>query len=431
MQIRINGIKLIAASEVLLIFYLCLPITISLLNSLLIRLLMLFAAVLFIAGLAMMNKWKTLIEFFVLFSLTLLFWNVVWRRQYDSIAYIYYCFASLSFAFGSVVIYNSEDTELVRRLFILMTAIFTITAVTTILGLNIYPLAARELARGSTYDTSLDFDVYKAKYRRMNIAGWSQIYGMLFAVPCNCLMWKKTRKIVYLIFMIVIEVAIFASQITFAVLLSLAFIFAIFAIGENSSKQVVVILVLLVLLSVVYLNLNTILIAVINMSGDIGADFLKIKLEDLRQLLVFRNSVGDASARSELYRDSFGAFLNSPIFGAIFNRDVADNVIGRHSELLDILGGIGLLGLGGIVFSITKYVHFLKKVEIGVKKKLAVIFMGFIVLAILNPVLNSPQIFAVAFLYPVLCAKMIGYKKAERASTIMKVRVGRIGNGNS
>ena len=165
MHNKITGERLIAASEALLILYQCLPITISLLNSFLIRGLVLVAAMLFISGLLLLNKWRYLSEFILLFLLTVLFWNTAWRQTSDSLSYVYYCFASLSFAFGGAVTYQHARYYTVRRLFILLTAVYLITAITSIVGLRIYPLAAREMARGSTYDTSLNFETYKTIYR--------------------------------------------------------------------------------------------------------------------------------------------------------------------------------------------------------------------------------------------------------------------------
>lgn len=421
MRIRINGENLIVASEMLLVLYLCLPITISLLNSLVIRGLVFFAAIFFILGLVLLNKWKYLLEFLALFLLTLLFWTIVWRRQYDSVSYIYFCFASLSFAFGSVVMYQSNNSELIRKLFILLTAIFTITAITTIIGLNEYPLAAREMARGSTYDTNLNFEVYKTIYRRMNIAGWSHIYGMLFAVPCSCLMWKKTRNKIYILILAIIEISIIMSQITFAVLLSLILIFAVIAIGENNTKTLCIMFFSLFLIGIISVNLDSVLTNIINSADDSGFSFLTANLDALRKLLVYKQVAGDAIVRSGLYKNSFDAFLDSPIVGAIFDRNVAENVIGRHSELLDILGGLGSIGLIGIILSIYGYFRFLKQVGSSIRKELIVIFLGFIALSLLNPVLNSPQVFVGAFLYAILCAKMCETGEEEKMS-IFKIR---------
>ena len=414
MHNKITGERLIAASEALLILYQCLPITISLLNSFLIRGLVLVAAVLFISGLLLLNKWRYLFEFVSLFLLTLLFWNTVWRQTSDSSSYVYYCFASLSFAFGGAVIYQHARHYTVRRLFLLLTAVYLITAITSTIGLRIYPLAAREMARGSTYDTSLDFETYKTIYRRMNIAGWGQIYGMLFVIPCCLLLWKRKRNALYLILLAFVELAIVFSQITFAVILSVLFICAFYLIGrENSFKAVLIVFFAAIVFAVVLLNLNGVLTFAIDLSDKIGFSFLTDKLGDLRQLLVNNQVIGDASSRGELYAASLRSFTQSPLYGLIFDSNVTPDKIGRHSELFDLLGALGMIGAAGILYSVVSYIRFIWSTGKGCRKELLIIFFGFLALFMLNPVFNSPPIFVGAFLYPVLCVKMCLVKDTE------------------
>jgi len=406
MRIRIKGENFIAMSEVLLVLYLCLPITISLLNSMLIRILVFSAALLFLLGMMLKNAWRNLIEFTLLFSVTLLLWYVVWRHQLDSLSYIYYCFASLSFVYGGVVIYNSKDLKLARKLFTFITVVYTVTAITTIRGLAIYPLAAREMARGSSYDQSLDFDAYKEIYRRMNIAGWSQIYGMLFQIPGLCILWKKTKKLHWLGMALLMVMAIIMAQITFAAILGLAFLVGILIIGKDNAKTIIFLMLGFVVAVFVLIDLDNILGLIIDASENIGFDFLRVKLNDMRQLLINKKAVGDAGSRFDLYMTSIKSFFDSPIVGQIFNNNVTQDIVGRHSEVFDLVAATGLIGVIFVVHSISRYVGFIRSNRTEFKKELMIAFIGFVVVAAINPVFSSPQIFLSMFVYTLLSIKL-------------------------
>lgn len=406
MKIKINGEKLIAISEVLLILYLCLPITLSLLNSIAIRVLVFLASIFFLLGLVLLNRWKFILEFMALFFLTFLFWLIVWRPVLDSFAYIYYCFASLSFVFGGIVLYQSEDVNLIRKLFFILTLVYFITAFTTIIGLSKYPLAVREMGRGSTYDTRLDFEVYKTIYRSMNIAGWGQIYGMLFVIPSCMMLWKRIKRPFYLFLLAVVELSIIFSQLTFATVLSFVFIFGMCVIGEKKIKSILVSLFSLLIISLALINLEACLTWVINIFDEYRLDFLTNKLNDLKHLLLYKQAVGNVSSRGEVYRISIESFFQSPVVGQLLNNNVTQNDIGRHSDFWDILGALGLVGISGIYFAVVGYFRFIRKIGSDFRKELIVIYLGFLILFILNPVISSPPIFISVFLYSILSIKM-------------------------
>ena len=173
-----------------------------------------------------------------LFLFAFLFWYKTWITQLDTLAYVFYCFASLIFVFGGIALYSSNNESMLKRLFIFITIIYFVTSITTIAGLNVYPLAVREFARGSTYDTSLDFNLRKNIYRRMNIASWSQIYGMLFAIPTSLFVWKKKKKIFFLALCVSLCLMLAFSQITFAVLMAALLIAGILIFRETRVKTI-------------------------------------------------------------------------------------------------------------------------------------------------------------------------------------------------
>ena len=60
------------------------------------------------------------------------------------------------------------------------------------------------------------------------------------------------------------------------------------------------------------------------------------------------------------------------------------------------------------------YYGFLRRIEKDIRRDLIIIFIGFIGLFVFNPVFNSPQIFAGAFLYPLLASKSYFHEEKER-----------------
>lgn len=424
-RIKLEGEAFIAVSMYLLVFYLCLPISMIYLNSFLIYVIAFLSAICFIVGLILLNKCVHLICFLIIFAFTFLYWQITWSVQLGTFSYVYYCFASLSFIFGGMVLHSSYNNARLRHLFFYITIIFFVTAITSIIGLSVYPLAARELARGSTYDTSLDFTTYKNIYRTMNIASWSQIYGMLFGIPVSIMVWKKKRNLFFLAMCVSLLAAIVASQITFAVILAFVLIVGVFVSRDNNIKTLILIWILLITILILMLYLDYFLSFIVNISENMGFDFLTTKLDDLRVLLLDGNAIGDAASRGELYQRSIMTFSKNPLFGLLTIGKASLDNVGFHSEFLDLLATLGLVGLIVLILSVGGYLRFLKKINNNTRRDLLIIFIGFILLFILNPVLNSPQIFVGAFLYPLLASKycfMIGENKEKKRKFIITVR---------
>lgn len=418
MKIRLDGEVFIAASIVLLLFYQCVPISLAYLSSLMIRTIVLVSSALFLLGMVMLNRWSHLLSFLILFALMCLYWRFTWSIKLETLAYVYYCFAGLVFLFGGLVLYNSTNEALVRRLFLLITVIFLVTSITTIIGLNIYPLAARELGRPTSYDPTVDAETYRKVYRSINIAGWGQVYGMLFGIPVSIMVWKRRRKPLFLVLCILLSVLMVLSQLTFAVLLATGFIVASLMI-TSKKKRTIAVWILFFVAAVIFLtNMDYFLTLVVNWSKEAGFRFLTLKLNDLRTLLVDQNAVGDASERSELYGRSIETFLNDPLFGLLLTGQADPTQLSFHSEFLDIAGGLGIIGLSAVIISFVRYFSFIKKIGNETKKYLIIIFAGFIILFILNPVFHSPPILAGAFLYPLLASKYCSF--ADTTDTELK-----------
>lgn len=405
MRIRITGEALIYWSVILFSVYFCIPIAINLLNSLGIRVITFIAAGLFVAGMVLCREWKRLLYFGFLFFFAFLFWMLVWSKGMGA-PYLLDAYAALSFVFGGMVLYERGDRKRLKLLLYYIAILYAVTALTTIIGLQKYPLATRELGRATPYDLSQDFGVLKTTYHRMNIAGWSQVYGMCYAVPLFLMIWKRTKNILFFILAILIGLMIIYSQLTFGVLLTIA-LFAGVLITINRKKTIILWCGILVcLLIIVLLNVEVLLNWAVGLSADFGFTMLTNKLGDLQQLIVNKEALGDAGARFSVYGASFTSFVESPFAGLILNKNANPYSIGGHSDFFDILAALGISGLVIMFSSFFSYFKYLCRIGGKCKKDLLVILLGFIGLFVFNPVLHSPQVFLSTFVLPLAAYKV-------------------------
>ena len=410
---RWNGECFIAVSIVLLVFYLCLPISMAFMTSVAIRILVVLATASFLIGIIMLQRWRYLVVIIILFAFMFLYWRITWSIKLDGFYYVYYCFAGLVFVFSGLILYKSNNRDLINRLFIYITIVFVVTAVTSIIGLSIYPLAARELGRPTSYN-NMDASTYTTLYRTMNIAGWGQVYGLLFGIPATFMVWKNTKKPTFLVFCILLLIMLALSQLTYGVLLAVAFLIISLIINVKKKSMIVVLLAVFIAVLVILANLNSILTYVVKLYDNAGLGFLSTKLSDFKTLIINQTAVGDASARVGLYSRSIHTFINNPLFGLIFYGKADPSLISFHSEFLDILGALGLVGLIIVAVSVFHYFRFLVTLKNNTTKMLVLILIGFIVLFIINPVFHSPQIFAGAFLYPLLASRYCCLKEENQ-----------------
>ncbi len=76
------------------------------------------------------------------------------------------------------------------------------------------------------------------------------------------------------------------------------------------------------------------------------------------EYLLGKGTSGDMAAREDLYLTSWLAFCDSPLLGKLVNSSAT---LGGHSEILDILGGTGIIGFSLFLFCLAFYVKKIKK----------------------------------------------------------------------
>ncbi len=396
LNFAITGEQLANNSMILIILIICFPLT-MVLPSIIRMPLQILAILLFVFGLVLLRSYKSILVLFVLFTCSYLYYIGAWEEMMEGTTFLYNSLCCWLIAiYAGLCISGIINNN--KKVFWLVVILTLLTAITTILGLLQYPLAVRELGRGSSY-TGTDI---KYIYRSRNIASWSQVYGMVFLQGPFAYYYKKTKNKVVLATIIVTEICILSSQLTFGILLSLV-ILALVITNIKSNKYYLIVCLAGLVAFLIILNREIILLWFINLSDKFGLEMLTPKLRDLYTLVVFKVATGDADARFDLYTKSLSGFSKFPM-GLFWNRDVqAINYIGYHSEFFDLLGGLGLMGVFLVIFCYLLWIHRIKKVKDAYMRRfVAYMFLMFILIFFLNPVFYSPQIWVGAFALPAL-----------------------------
>ena len=226
------------------------------------------------------------------------------------------------------------DNRIIRIFFIFLLVCYAITAVTSIIGLSVYPDAARFLA---TVADSNDSDFIT--YGFMNIGGYNFVYSVVLAYPAVIYGFKRKRihVAVLTVYAVLAFFLILSAGYTIALLLFIVSTVLLFFKRDLKGKDVFIVIV-------VSLLVILILFPIVSAGLEALADVIDNKdiADRLRDLAGGREGLENADdPRLELYLKSFNSFLNSPIFGGIFGV----SSIGGHSFMLDTAAQYGILAL--------------------------------------------------------------------------------------
>ena len=400
-------------STVVLLVLSILPITMCL-PLFLRHILQLLAMLGFFIGIVLNKDRKLLLVYCLVMAVFFLQIYQVWRfnkKSFSSVAFS--AFTDWSFVFYGLALYKLKNTKLQKYLLNGLFIAVTLTAVTTIIGLFADPLAVRELGRSDlsysyTGVTGKAFAEIKWGYRIRNIAGWNQLYGMAFVIPCLLFVYKKTKKWIYLAGAVICTLCVIKAQLMFALLLTGMMILFSFVKPSFKRKPLMIeggILVLAVLF------IDDLILLASNLTAKLGMSMLPKKLHDF-YLLLHGTDTGSALARTNVYSRALDIIKEHPLLGRLFYGVNKKVVFSYHSDVLDLLAFFGLL-IGGVVIigCIYMYIRYILSIEHSDKWLVILLLFGFMIMAILNPVWYSPQVYTAVFLMPALIANL--YNKSE------------------
>ena len=297
------------------------------------------------------------------------------------------------------------DYKMIRTFTVFILLLYAVTAITTIIGLQSNPDAARYLA---TVADANEADAIM--YGFMNIGGYSFVYSVALIYPA--IIYGYKRKKIHVVFLIIYALLdfflIINSGYTIALLLFIMSTVFIFLKKNLQSKNVVIIFVvgliaILLFFSLVSDGLNS-------LADIIDNEIISARLRDLAGGRVGLEASEDN--RLELYLKSLNSFITHPILGGMFNSVPK----GGHSFILDTLAQYGIFGLGTlVVIYISIYREFYRKY----KNKIGYgyVFWIFIQPLILSTVNTGMWIYELTLFIPIILA-YIDRKGVKDESTL-------------
>jgi len=242
------------------------------------------------------------------------------------------------------------DAALYRFVFPVMLAALMVTTLTTIGWLTEGML--REEGRVYAYarslgDGSAGRQLYLNELMGRNIGGYGFVYASVFALPITFFLatavkgWKRLSfAALYGLQVLMILLAqytyaiVFAAVITGVELLGLIFrsVFKKLPVGASLLCAVPV-------AAVVFLLRIPIVESLISIANTLRFENMVLSLNQLLRVLDGGGIV--AGSRLDAYAISWNSFLASPFVGGICSGQAA---LGMHSEILDALAGMGIIG---------------------------------------------------------------------------------------
>lgn len=245
---------------------------------------------------------------------------------------------------GYFIIYHKKwDVSYYRNIILIA---FTITIITTCVGLIRYPYAARVLA---TIESASDANA--VLYTWKNIGGYEFVYMVALLYPLLILAYK--RKKIGLLPTIIGVIGIFAmvilSEYTTAFLL-LLISSLLFLVKRNLTKKDIWIFLLFSIVCMVVLDdaLSDFLQWIGSLTGS------ETMMERLDSLAGGQTGLEQSeSNRIFLYEQSIQSFFSNPLFGTLLK---GGGGVGGHSFVLDTIGVYGILG-GVLLFFMYRKIY--------------------------------------------------------------------------
>ena len=256
-----------------------------------------------------------------------------------------------------------------------------ITSITTILGLQVYPRASRELASAT--------EEVRNVYMSLNIGGFEFIYALVLSIPVVFWMIKQAKgltKLINVVILIIFLYCIYLSAYTTALLISIVILLLLMYDTLPRLRATIIITIVVFFVMAGSGALSSIFMW---LSSAVESEYVSDRLLQIG-LVLQGESIEDINTdttneRLLLMKNAWEGFLSSPIWG---NNLISwhKDILSGHSLGLDILSSAGLMGL---MFFISMFYKVYKKIFSRRFKDLVfntqIVWIGFICLSIINP----------------------------------------------
>ena len=294
----------------------------------------------------------------------------------------------------AVLCYSQINLVSQKKLLQFALVAMAITGITTILGLEIYPEASRQLASANEEERTL--------YMSLNIGGFEFIYALVLTIPVVFWMINKTRgfmKFLNVGILLVFLYCIYMSAYTTALLISIIMLLLLIYDTYSHLRNMIIIGCILFFIMAGSGALSSIFMW---LSSIVESEYVSDRLLQIGLVLQGQSienlDTETSNERLLLMKNAWEGFFASPLWGnnlITWNK----NILSGHSMGLDILSSAGILGL---VFFISMFYKVYKKIFNSRFKDLIfhtrIVWIGFIILSVINPS-TFPIIYLVVFTF--------------------------------
>lgn len=304
---------------------------------------------------------------------------------------------SFSFWLTIILFFAMEPYSKARkRLAILLLILFSVTTITSLIGVILDPHAARTLTYASN---SMEEDI---AIKKLNIGSLSFFQSLLLCVPIIIsFINKKKRVLLNVCLLIIIFITlIYASFTTSIIIFFVALLFGILSNIKSKRKTMFIVIVAFVCCIMPWNEIIDFL------QNNIQNDFVSTRLDSIIKLIEYGKIEGNLASRVQLYYGSLKTFLHNPFgIGPKYSYNILENGIGYHSQILDDLARYGIFALLFYICFFVEYEKLLKQQwgKVGMRQNAAPIIMIYIILLLLNPGFTSAyESVVVLFVIPMI-----------------------------
>lgn len=291
-----------------------------------------------------------------------------------------------------------------------------ITMITTVIGLQTFPGASRDMGNGEFVANNPLYKVYLS----LNIGGFDLVYTIVLLIPIFCYLFKYsseykysyTLKLIMAVLIVFSMYCILQMEYTTAFLLSILALTSLFTTKETNVRKYLALLFVAGI--ILYITKGILAQVLVYLSEMVESEEIAIRFSDLANSILGQatSDISDVDARQAVYTKSLNAIMVNPI-GTWFNSSES----GGHSFILDYISKFGFVGLGFIVYLFRIVYNSLLKQYSGKKiyPFLVLDYILFIATAIMNPHL---YISFIAFVIPLFYLISNQYIKTNNALSL-------------
>lgn len=288
-----------------------------------------------------------------------------------------------------------------------------ITMITTVIGLQTFPGASRDMGNGEFVANNQLYTVYLS----LNIGGFDLAYTIVLLIPIICYLFRyssefkksKTLKLMASLLLVFSMYCILRMEYTTALLFSIFALTSLFT-TEKTNIQKYLIFVFMVGI-ILYLSKGFLAQGLEYMSTIVESKEIAVRFSDMASSISGQatSEISDVDARQNAYMTSINTIISNPL--GIW---LASSKTGGHSFLLDYIAKFGPIGLMLIIYMLhIVYKAFLKPYSgKQIYPFLVLEYLLFISTATMNPHLYLDYM---AFVIPLFYYVSNNYKNTKNA----------------